>query len=122
MTRPLYFHPRCGRDYEYLRMTGAHAHESDALPLSGTGMSQTVPRSQEAVMISHRGSIIRAMVVFGSIGIAALAWAYSVMNEQRIGGSVEVEQLREPAWGVEVKEMSSESASDAAKSIVVAEP
>jgi hypothetical protein len=76
-------------------------------------------------MISHRGSIIRAMVVFGSIGVAALAWAYALMNEQRMGGSVEVEQLREPAWGVEVREMSSEAqsaTSNAAKGIVVAEP
>lgn len=75
-------------------------------------MSQTVPRSQEAVMISHRGSIVRATVVFGSIGVAALAWAYSAMNEQRIEqrikGSVEVEQLPGPAWGVEVKEMPSD--------------
>lgn len=65
------------------------------------------------------------MLVFGSIGVAALAWAYSLMNEQRVGGSVEVEQLREPAWGVEVKEMSSEAhsaTSNAGKGIVVAEP
>lgn len=65
------------------------------------------------------------MLVFGSIGVAALAWTYSVMNEQRIGGSVEVEQLKEPAWGVEVKELSSEAgsaASHAGKGIVVAEP
>lgn len=76
-------------------------------------------------MISHRGSIVRAMLVFGSVGVAALAWAYSVMNPQRAGGSVEVEQLREPAWGVEVKEMSLEArsaTSNAGKGSVVAEP
>ena len=76
-------------------------------------------------MISRRGSIVRATLVFGAIGIAALAWAYSVMNEQRIGGSVEVQQLRGPAWGVEVREMSAEAdsaMSNAGKGIVVAEP
>lgn len=76
-------------------------------------------------MISHRGSIVRATVVFGSIGVAALAWAYSALNEQRIEGSVEVEQLPGPAWGVEVKELPSDlqpATSNAAKSIVVAEP
>lgn len=76
-------------------------------------------------MISHRGSIVRATLVFAAIGAAALVWAYSVRNEQRSGGSVEVEQLREPAWGVEVKEMSSEeqpTANNATKGIVVAEP
>lgn len=83
------------------------------------------PALQEAVMISRRGSIVRATLVFGSIGVAALAWAYSVMNEQRIRGSVEVQQLSEPSWGVEVKEMSLEASSTAnlaGKSVVVAEP
>ena len=77
-------------------------------------------------MISRRGSIIRATLVFGAIGVAALAWTYSVMNEQRIRGSVEVQQLREPSWGVEVKELSLEASSAAnraaTKSVVVAEP
>lgn len=76
-------------------------------------------------MISHRGSIVRATLVFGAIGVAALAWAYSAMNEQRRSGSVEIEQLREPAWGVEVTELSPEAqsaTSNAAKGIVVAEP
>lgn len=76
-------------------------------------------------MISHRDSIIRATLVFGSIGAAALVWAYSVRNEQLIKGSVEVEQLPGPAWGVEVKEMpldAQSATSNAQKGIVVAEP
>ena len=75
-------------------------------------------------MISRRGSIIRALVVFGSLAVAALAWRYSVVYEQRIGGTVEVQQLKEPAWGVEIKDLSSEAGSVAGtanSNIVIAE-
>ena len=60
-------------------------------------------------MISRRGSIIRAVVTFGSIAAGALVWGYSRVDEQRLGGSVEVQQLQEPAWGVEVQELSAEA-------------
>lgn len=107
----------CKKDYEYLRMTGARAHESDASPLSGTGIVAECPAiNKETVMISRRGSIIRAMVVFGSLGIAALVWSYSIMEEQRGGGSVEVQQIKEPAWGVEVKELSADASSTTRRS------
>jgi hypothetical protein len=60
-------------------------------------------------MITHRGSIIRA-VVFGSVAAAALIWVYSSMNEQRGGGSVEVQQVPGPSWGVQIQEMPSDAA------------
>ena len=65
-------------------------------------------------MISRRGSIIRAMVVFGSIGAAALVWSFSVLNQERIGGSVEIQQLKEPAWDVQISEVSADAAATTA--------
>ena len=56
-------------------------------------------------MITRNTNIVGAAVLFGLLAAAAVIWGYSMMNLQHGEASVEVQQLHERSWGVEIKEM-----------------
>lgn len=75
-------------------------------------------------MVTRNTNIIGAAVLFGLIAAATVVWGYSMMNLQHGEASVEVQQLQERSWGVEIKELPADpdlSASEETKPIVVAE-
>ena len=56
-------------------------------------------------MVMRNANIIGATVLFGLVAAGAAIWGYSIMNQQHREGTVEIQQLQERSWGVEVKEM-----------------
>jgi hypothetical protein len=75
-------------------------------------------------MVTRNTNIIGAVVLFGLVAAAAGIWGYSMMNQQHREASVEVQQIQERSWGVEVKEMPLDPATpaiDDRKKIVIAE-
>lgn len=71
-------------------------------------------------MVMRNASIIGAAVLFGLIAAAAVIWG-SLQNRE---ASVEVQQMQERSWGVEVKEMPPDAdtpTGDEGEKILVAE-
>lgn len=75
-------------------------------------------------MVMRNAKIIGAAVLFGLVAAAAVIWGYAVKSPQNREASVEVQQMQERSWGVEVKEMPPDAdmpTSDEGEKILVAE-
>jgi hypothetical protein len=59
-------------------------------------------------MVMRNASIIGATLLFALAVAAAIIWGYSTRNQPHRQASVEVQQMQERAWDVQVKEVPSD--------------
>jgi uncharacterized iron-regulated membrane protein len=90
-----------------------------------TGASVAAPDysgSKEVVMVTRNTHNIGVILAFCLLALAAMYWSYVVKTQQGPGTSVIVEQLKEPAWAVEVQQIPPDQATptQASPEIVVA--
>lgn len=72
-------------------------------------------------MLIRNANIVGAAILFGLVVAAAIIWGYSLRSLPHRRASVEVRQVQDPSWDVEVRQMPSDASSDEDKPIVVAE-
>jgi hypothetical protein len=75
-------------------------------------------------MVMRNANIIGATVLFALAVAAAIVWGYSTRSVPRRQASVEVQQMQERAWDVQVKQMPSDvdtAPGDEDKKILAAE-
>jgi hypothetical protein len=63
---------------------------------------------KEVVMVTRNTHGIWTIVAFGLLALAAGYWSYIVKQQQRASTTVVIEQLREPAWAVEVRQVAAD--------------
>lgn len=75
-------------------------------------------------MVTRNANLIGAAILFGLVVVAAIIWGSQLKSLQHHQASVEVQQMQERSWGVEVKEVPPDAGvpgGDEDKKTVVAE-